>query len=190
VKGFPLLDALTAVHAESGSSLLTRFGGHAHAVGFSLPSERVAELRDGMLRYAASQAGSLIASDEPECDAELRLAEITPDFLGALEQLGPFGMGNSEPIFLSRGLRLTTALKVIKERHLRLNAEDPTDGARFGGMAWSRQTDWAALSRAESWAQGDSLDLAYRLRRNWHPDFGGWELEVVALRAAQAAVST
>jgi hypothetical protein len=28
------------------------------------------------------------------------------------------------------------------------------------------------------------MDLAYRLRRNWHPDFGGWELDVVAIRAA------
>jgi hypothetical protein len=28
---------------------------------------------------------------------------------------------------------------------------------------------------------GDSFDLAYHLRRNWHPDFGGWELEIIAL---------
>jgi single-stranded-DNA-specific exonuclease len=186
VKGFPLLDALTAVQDESGSSLLTRFGGHAHAVGFSLPSDRVAELRERMLRYAGSHSASATADDLPECDTELRLAEITPDFLAALEQLGPFGMGNSEPIFLSRGVRLAVALKIVKERHLRLSVEDPNNGRRFSGMAWSRQTDWAALATAQRWGQGDSLDLAYHLRRNWHPEFGGWELEVVSLRAEQA----
>jgi single-stranded-DNA-specific exonuclease len=186
VKGFPLLDALTAVQEESGSSLLTRFGGHAHAVGFSLPSDRVAELRERMLRYAGSHGASVTASDLPECDAELRLAEITPDFLASLEQLGPFGMGNSEPVFLSRGVRLAVALKIVKERHLRLSVEDPADGLRFGGMAWSRQTDWAALATAHRWGQGDFLDVAYHLHRNWHPEFGGWELDVVALRASQA----
>jgi hypothetical protein len=30
------------------------------------------------------------------------------------------------------------------------------------------------------------MDLAYRLRKNWHPDFGGWELEIVAIRPAVA----
>jgi single-stranded-DNA-specific exonuclease len=55
-------------------------------------------------------------------------------------------------------------------------------------MAWSRRTNWAALAKAEEWTQGEVLDLAYRLRRNWHPDFGGWELEVVALRASQAPI--
>ena len=188
VKNFPLLDALSAVQAESGNSLFTRFGGHAHAVGFSLPSERVPELRERMLLYATSHAGGQPPADELECDAELRLAEITPDFLSALEQLGPFGMGNAEPLFVTRGVRLASSLKVVKERHLRLNVEDPSDGQRISGMAWSRRTNWAALAKAEEWTQGEVLDLAYRLRRNWHPDFGGWELEVVALRASQAPI--
>jgi single-stranded-DNA-specific exonuclease len=185
VSGFHLLDALTAVQAEDAEPLLTRFGGHAHAVGFSLPSERVEELRRRMVRYAAQQRGADELAAGLDCDAEVRLGELTPDFLAALEQLGPFGNGNPEPIFVSRDVRLATALKVVKERHLRLAVEDADDGARFGGMAWSRRTDWAAQAGNEGWAQGDRLDLAYRLRRNWHPDFGGWELEVVAVRRAE-----
>jgi single-stranded-DNA-specific exonuclease len=187
VKDFPLLDALSAVHAGSGSSLFTRFGGHAHAVGFSLPSERVPELRERMLRYATSHTGGQPPADEIGCDAELRLAEITPEFLSALEQLGPFGMGNAEPVFMTCGVRLATSPKVVKERHLRLTVEDPGDGQRISGMAWSRRTNWAALAKSEGWTQGVLLDLAYRLRRNWHPDFSGWELEVVSLRASQAS---
>jgi len=184
VSGFHLLDALTAVQAEDVEPLLTRFGGHAHAVGFSLPSDRVGELRARLVRYASERRGEEIAA-ALDCDAEVRLGELTPDFLGSLEQLGPFGNGNPEPIFISRGVRLASALKVVKERHLRLAVEDADDGARFGGMAWSRRTDWAALAGSEAWAQGDLLDLAYRLRRNWHPDFGGWELEVIAVRGAE-----
>jgi len=183
IPGFHLLQALTAIDIEQPDKLFTRFGGHAHAVGFSLPSTRVPDLRNRLIRHAASHPTSGQTTEILECDAELSLSEITPIFLQTLQQLGPFGNGNPEPLFISLGVRLTTALKVIKDRHLRLSVEDPTDGSRFGGMAWSRRTDWAARSRLEDWKEGDLLDLAYRLHRNWHPDFGGWELSVVAMRS-------
>ena len=183
IPGFHLLQALTAIDIEQPDKLFTRFGGHAHAVGFSLPSTRVPDLRNRLIRHAASHPTSGQTTEILECDAELSLSEITPIFLQTLQQLGPFGNGNPEPLFISLGVRLTTALKVIKDRHLRLSVEDPTDGSRFGGMAWSRRTDWAERSRLEDWKEGDLLDLAYRLHRNWHPDFGGWELSVVAMRS-------
>jgi single-stranded-DNA-specific exonuclease len=186
VRGFNLLEALTYVHAQEASMLLTRFGGHAHAVGFSLPSEDVDELRARLFDYASKHIRLSQIENDVDCDAEVRLGELTPHFLTTLEQLGPFGNGNPEPVFVSSGLKLAAALKIIKERHLRLMVEDTENGIRFGGMAWSRRIDWAALSRAEGWSQGDLLDLAYRLRRNWHPDFGGWELEIIALRPALA----
>ncbi len=122
------------------------------------------------------------SSEELECDAEVRLGELTEEFLAALEQMGPFGNGNAEPVFISRGVRLSAALKVIKERHLRVTVEDVADGKSFGGMAWSRRTDWAAMAQEGGWSRGDLVDLAYRLRRNWHPTYGGWELEIVGIR--------
>jgi single-stranded-DNA-specific exonuclease len=184
VKGFHLLDALCAVHMEKADPLFTRFGGHAHAVGFSLRSEAVNELRERLMRYAAERQGDGQVVTDLKCDVEVRLGDLTPDFFAALEQLGPFGNGNAEPVLVSRGVRLTTALKVIKERHLRLSVEDAEDGARFAGMAWSRRTDWASKALKAGWVEGAMLDLAYRVRRNWHQDFGEWELEVVALRTA------
>jgi single-stranded-DNA-specific exonuclease len=184
VAGFHLLDALTAIDGEAGDKLFTRFGGHAHAVGFSLPSDRVPTLRERMVRYAGSWDGAGGDARTLDCDAELALGAITPLFLQTLEQLGPFGNGNPEPLFVSKGVRLAAALKVVKEKHLRVSVEDVTDGSRFGGMVWSRQTDWAALARDEGWSEGDLVDLVYRLHRNWHPDFGGWELAIVGMRGA------
>jgi single-stranded-DNA-specific exonuclease len=163
--------------------LFTRFGGHAHAVGFSLPSELVPELRERMVRYAETKAFSSSQEETLDCDAEIQLNEITPEFLLALEQLGPFGIGNPEPLFTSCGVRLASALQIVKERNLRLSVQDATEATTFRAMAWSRRTDWVVMARNENWGQGDRLDLAYRLRRNWHPDFGGWELEIVAMRS-------
>jgi single-stranded-DNA-specific exonuclease len=182
VSGYHLLDALTAVDSADNGKLFSRFGGHAHAVGFSLPSGSVGELRNRMAQYAAQCQDGTEVVEELECDAEVRLSELTASFLAALEQMGPFGNGNAEPVFMSKGVRLATDLRVIKERHLRLAVEDTEDGVRFGGMAWSRQTDWAAMAQDEGWSRGDLMDLAYRVRKNWHPDFGGWELEIVGIR--------
>ena len=110
-----LLEALSAVHAQGPDPLLTRFGGHAHAVGFSLLSGQVGELRERMAKYALLRLDPAV-EDEIACDAELQLAELTPEFLATLEQLGPFGAGNAEPIFVSYGVRLAAALKTVEEQ--------------------------------------------------------------------------
>lgn len=189
VSGFHLLDAITNAHEQGAEPLFSRFGGHAHAVGFSMPSGRVADLRERLVKFALEHQDGAPVVEELECDTEVRLEELTPTFFTALQELGPFGIGNAEPVFLTRGVKLATALKVIKDRHLRLTVEDVASGVRFGGMVWSRRTDWAAVAQREAWAPGDLLDLAYRLRRNWHPDFGGWELEVVGIRSALSSTT-
>ncbi len=181
VRGFHLLDALTAMHAEADPPLFSRFGGHAHAAGFALPSERVPELRERLARLAAEfqpADGNL----SPPCDLRVRFSDLTPAFLAAYERFEPFGNGNPECVFLTENVRIAEPLRIFGERHVALKIEDPGDGRRFRATAWSRRTDWSARAREEGWALGSRLDLAFRLRRNWHPDFGGWELEVVAVK--------
>ena len=180
VAGFHLLDALSSVHAEGGEPLFSRFGGHAHAAGFALPSERVPELRSRLQRYASGfQPTPLDAL--PICDAVVRFSELTPATFALYERFGPFGNGNPECVFLAEGVRLAAPTRVLGERHLALQVEEPESGRRFRATAWSRRTDWAARARTEDWLPGMCFDLAFRLRRNWHPEFGGWELEVVAV---------
>jgi single-stranded-DNA-specific exonuclease len=181
VPDFHLLNALTAAHEQSGSTLFTRFGGHAHAVGFALASAQVPLLRESLAQIASAQLGSAPPAEELLCDIELSLAEITSQFLTTLEQLAPFGLGNADPLFLTRGARLASPPRAINDRHLRLCFEDPLHTARFSGVAWARRTPWAERARDHAWAEGDLFHLAFHLRRNWHLDFGGWELEIVAL---------
>ncbi len=180
VSGFHLLDALTAVHGETDPPLFSRFGGHAHAAGFALPSARVPELQRSLERFASSYRPEPV-NKLPACDLLLGLGELTPAFFAAYESFEPFGHGNPECVFLAPGLRLAGAPRVLGERHLALQVEDEAGSRRFRAMAWSRRVDWSQRARVENWVQGMHFDLAYRLRRNWHPEFGGWELEVVAL---------
>ena len=89
IEGFHLLEAL-----ESCAGLFTRFGGHAHAVGFSLPSQVVPELRERLKAYAAEHLSEEALSSPVHCDAELPFREVTPELFTALRLLEPFGMEN------------------------------------------------------------------------------------------------
>src|SRR6202012_4821832 len=57
VSGFHLLEPLAEANTSHPEKLFPRFGGHAHAVGFSLPSAGVEDLRSRM----AHQAERLLA---------------------------------------------------------------------------------------------------------------------------------
>ncbi len=179
IAGFHLLDALTAVHLQTDIPLFSRFGGHAQAAGFALPSLRVPELRSRLEEFTARE-GALPESDPRiPCDAPIRFADLTPAFFQAYERFEPFGNGNPEPVFFAENIRLAAPPRVIAERHLGLQLEEPASRCRFRATAWSRRTDWVARAREEGWTQGTTFDLACRLRRNWHPEFGGWELEIL-----------
>src|SRR3984957_12251658 len=115
ISAFHLLNAL-----ESCADLFTRFGGHSHAVGFSLPTSRVPELRAHLDGYARAR---LTLSDfEPvlSCDAELSLDQVTPELYDAVQRLQPFGVGNPQPVFSARGVRLMAPPRVLKDKHVKL----------------------------------------------------------------------
>jgi single-stranded-DNA-specific exonuclease len=171
IEGFHLLEAL-----ESCAGLFTRFGGHAHAVGFSLPSESVPELRARLKAYAAEHLSDDALSAPVHCDAELPFSEITPELFTALRLLEPFGMENPEPSFAAYGARLLAEPRYMKDRHAKLQLGQ--NGANFAALGWH----WAENVRSLALTTGDPVDLVYRLRENEHPEFGGLELEIIDLR--------
>ena len=101
IHAFHLLDAL-----ESCADLFTRFGGHAHAVGFSLPAARVSELRAHLDDYARSRLTPADFEPALNFDAEMSLHHVTPELFRALQRLEPFGVGNPQPVFAARAVRL------------------------------------------------------------------------------------
>ena len=185
VDGFQLLNAI-----ESCADLFTRFGGHAFAVGFAMPAEALPELKRRLRLYAAEH----LAAHEPErvlnIHAELPLDRITPVLAGWLRKLEPLGHGNPEPNFVARRVRLAAAPRIMKERHLRLELTQMQDGNTPPGPGSSiRAVGWGLAGRALELrlAAGSVIDLAYRIRENDHPDFGGLEVEIMGMEIAESA---
>ncbi len=144
--GFHLLDAIAAADAhDPAAPLFHRFGGHAHAVGFSLPSPRLAILRERIQAYASSRLTATLLEPQLRYDAELSLADITLDLFAWIERCAPFGIANPEPIFRTRRAILSAPVRVIQERHvcLQLTQGNPEGSkaevsASISALGWSR----------------------------------------------------
>ena len=179
VDGFPLLEAI-----ETCSDLFTRFGGHAFAVGFALPADRLPELKRRLSIHAAKR----LAARDPErllhIHAELPLDRITPVLAGWLRKLEPLGHGNPEPIFVARNVRLIGPVRTMKERHIRLELiQNSGVAATYRPGNGIRAVGWDMAFRAAELglADGSLIDLAYRIRENDHPDYGGIEVEIAGM---------
>jgi single-stranded-DNA-specific exonuclease len=173
VPGFHLLQAI-----EGCKELFTRFGGHAHAVGFSLPASRLEELKNRLEAWA-----SLNVEDTApilRCHAVLPLDQITEALYGWLRRLEPLGNGNEEPIFVAYNVRLAAPARAIKDRHVCLQLAQGARGASLSALGW----DWATRVQALGLEQGSVIHIAYKLRQNQHPEYGGLELEIADLAPA------
>ena len=193
IDGFALLAAI-----ESCADLFTRFGGHAFAVGFALPAAALPELKRRLGLYAEEH----LAARAPErlllIHAELPLDRITPVLAGWLRKLEPLGHGNPEPVFIAKNARLVAAPRTMKERHIRLELAQDSPAQHNGSSrrppasaapsASIRAVGWGLADRASelSLAQGSIIDVAYRIRENDHPEFGGLEIEIMGMRLAEA----
>lgn len=115
IRPFHLLEAVEASHA-----LFTRYGGHSHACGFSMPAANIAQLRSELDAFARSRLTTADFDPVLEVEAELHLDEVTPALYRVLRMLEPYGTGNHEPAFISRGVQLIAPPKILKDKHIKL----------------------------------------------------------------------
>ena len=215
---FHLLNAL-----ESCSTLFSRFGGHSHAVGFTLPSSNVTELRNRLDAYARTKLSLPDFEPSLRYDADLDLQQVTPEFFQLLKQLEPFGVGNPEPVFAAHDVLLTAPPRIVKDKHVRMRVSagngdtssisvsavaadtrcDPdSSGIRRDDRAAKPNTGWrkSISFNAMGWRMaerlqpqpliaGDSLDIAFTLDQNEHPEFGGLELSLRDFKSRVAAAA-
>ena len=172
ISAFHMLNAL-----ESCGEVFHRFGGHEHAVGFSLPVSRLAELRSRLDVYARERL--TLADFEPslKVDAEIALKQVTPALYQALSRLEPFGMGNPEPVFAAKGVCMIAPPRMIKEKHVKLKlGVESSNGWRpaIDALGWhmGEKVQQAQL------LPGDSIDVAFTVEHNDHPEWGGLELSL------------
>jgi single-stranded-DNA-specific exonuclease len=153
---FNMVEALRA-----NSELFTKYGGHFFAAGYTLPTERLEELRAGLNEYYRSSKAS-------EHVAPVRVADIVASDLGQmdwplladLETLEPFGSGNPKPMIELSGVTVQSVQKIGADaKHLKLVLRD-SEGRRIGAIGFGLSARHGGLR------EGQTLTATGELNKN------------------------
>ncbi|MCH7952595.1 MAG: single-stranded-DNA-specific exonuclease RecJ, partial [Chloroflexi bacterium] len=105
--------------------LMDRFGGHRAAAGFTAKNANLPALKKALMARAAEELAGVELVPVLDIDAAVPLSRINGKLIGSLAQLAPFGVGNPEPVFLSRNLEVTDIRTMGADgEHLRLSLRD------------------------------------------------------------------
>ena len=136
--------SIEAYHMFQGlvevQDLLTKFGGHPMAAGFSLPLENVGEFRRRLNENARLTPEDFVP--KVWIDIALPFEYVSEELIEELELLEPFGNGNEKPQFAQRDLfirsvrvmgknRNVVKLMLVNEQGTALDAIVFTEGDRF-----------------------------------------------------------
>ncbi len=139
--------------------LLSRFGGHAQAAGFTLPSANVERLHQQLLEIAKRELSDVELSPVLAIEVEMPLSSLGGETFELMKRLAPFGRANPMPTFLSRRARVMEHRCLgTKGEHLRLKLQDG-------------QVVWDAIGFALGYLAADIapyVDIVYSLEaENW-----------------------
>ncbi len=105
--------------------LMVRFGGHRAAAGFTVENANLPALKKALVARAAEELEGIELVPVLDIDAAVPLARIDGKLIASFARLAPFGVGNPEPVFLSRGLEVTDVRTMgANGEHLRLRLRD------------------------------------------------------------------
>ncbi len=169
IPGFSLVEAIDICRAH-----IVRGGGHAMAAGVSVTEENLDVFRTAFCEAARRALSEEALTAVLELDAEIRLRDLSLDFLQNFRLMEPFGQRNPEPVFLCRGISPRLPGRLMKEKHLRVMLTQ--DGA-------SMEARWfnAPLKNMPK----PPWDVAMRVQRNFFRGEEQWQLTLDAVRTAE-----
>ncbi len=109
IEGYHMFDALTKI-----KDLLTKYGGHELAAGFSLKKSNLDEFRKRLNQNHGLRDEELVPV--VRLDVPMPVNYISERLINQLSLLEPFGKGNEKPVFGQSGLGIKRAVLLGKEK--------------------------------------------------------------------------
>lgn len=153
------------------SDLFVDLGGHPGAAGFTIETKNIPELKKKLTKLINKKLSDKILKATTFIDAEMKLSAVTIKNCQLMKKLEPFGMGNPEPLFIFKDLRITDKrLLGSKKEHLKLKVDDPQTSKKENiTTRFVPNIDIIAFRQADS-AQalkvGDLVSVTARLNLN------------------------
>jgi single-stranded-DNA-specific exonuclease len=170
IEEFHITDAM-----RTRPELFVRFGGHRAAAGFTVENDVLDDVRAHLIAEAERELAGRELAPVLEIDCNLPLRQVRGEEIRWLSRLGPFGIGNPQPLFLARGVTVSDARIVGNgDKHLKLRLRD-------GGLTWPA----IAFDMGDFDAKaGDRVDVVYTVEATGYD--GSLEIHVEDMRPAEA----
>lgn len=162
-RSVPGINIASAFIDARNRDLLIKGGGHAMAAGFTILPDRVEPFRDFFLDHIARQAAGQVEVSETAVDGVLSVRGATLDLVKTLQQVGPFGQANPEPLFILPHVRVQS-VDIVGADHVRLQIGDSDGGGRMKAMAFRAAEN--PVGQAFLSARGGNMHLLGRLKLN------------------------
>ena len=135
IPGFNLLSAIRAC-----SQHLNSFGGHTMAAGITIETEKIEKFAAEFEDYAKQNLNENDVAAKLHIDAAVPLETFRMETVNELQLLGPFGQGNPEPTFATKGVRLASPPRRVGagREHLQLAITDNTAAIRCIGFRFGK----------------------------------------------------
>ncbi|KKU49171.1 MAG: Single-stranded-DNA-specific exonuclease RecJ [candidate division WWE3 bacterium GW2011_GWA2_46_9] len=141
------------------TDLFVSLGGHAMAAGFTLKKANVAILQKAVLELAEKSLDSALLVHTLDIDVGLPFHLVGQPLLDAISTLQPFGLGNKEPLFLTKNVGVAQkSLMGQQSAHLALKL--------VAGETYGKAVFFNAGSVFDQINAGDKVDVVYSLRKN------------------------
>ena len=157
VAGFDIYAAI-----KSCRDLLLNLGGHTYAAGLTLRWDDVKEFRDRFQAYVEEHILPEHTEAALNIDAVIDLKDITKKMHSELKKFGPFGPGNTKPMFATMNVYDFGTSKVVgrEQEHIKLELVDSKSNNVMSGIAFGQS---AAARYIKS---KRSFNIAYTIEDN------------------------
>jgi single-stranded-DNA-specific exonuclease len=167
IRGFHMVEAFRGC-----ADLLEKFGGHEYAAGLTIRQEKFSSFAERFEEMARQSLAPEHLTPVIDVDAELDFSQIGVELLRQIGELEPFGIGNPEPVFMTRGVEICERKGINGGSRFKLRHA----GRTFGAVAFGLEERWPETFPSK-------IDIVYRLNENeWNGTYAV-ELRLVDGRA-------
>ncbi len=152
VKDFDVHDAI-----EACGDVVLQFGGHKYAAGLTIKKEDFDLFSEKFENIVNERSSEEMFIPQISYDLELDFSEITSKFFKLLDQFKPHGPGNMTPIFRTNNIKDSGASRIVKEKHLKLGAEQ--SGIKFDGIGFGMGHTYKIVSENKLFDACYSIEL-------------------------------
>ncbi|MEE9375543.1 MAG: single-stranded-DNA-specific exonuclease RecJ [Rhizobiaceae bacterium] len=178
-RSIPSVDLGKVVRDAVEEELLEKGGGHAMAAGITIKRENLGAFRTFLDERLTKSVNQAIVRNDMKIDGALSARAVTTNFIDKMEKAGPFGAGNSQPVFAFPNHTVQYA-DVVGTNHVRFTLNS-SDGAQLRGIAFRAADE--PLGKALLSARGEPMHFAGTLSSDFYR--GSRRIQLRLLDAAQ-----